>query len=141
MFVSMRLGPLVRLIAGVALVAVLVFGVLVAGSVNSAPNNTTPTPAPPANSAAAAAVRSLVFHVVQTQGNGLNMRGCPGVGCARVGWIADGATFTATCSILGTAVNGDRTWLRGWAAGRSGYVSGYFLEPTTATMPACAANG
>lgn len=141
MFVSMRLGPLVRLLAGVAVVAVLVFGVLVAGSAGSSPNRNTPTPTPPASASAVADVGSSVFHVARTQGNGLNMRGCPEVGCTRVGWIADGGAFAATCSINGTPVNGDRTWLRGSAAGVTAYVSRYYLDPTTTTVPACGAKG
>jgi hypothetical protein len=132
-----RWTPMVQLMAGIALIMVFIVGVLVAGSPTSASHDTRPRPASSV-SVAAKLPGAEVFHVTRTLGNGLNMRSCAGVGCALVGWIADGGTFTATCSVIGTPINGDRTWLRGVAGGRSGYVSHSYLDPMT-TMPACGA--
>lgn len=140
MFVSMRLGPLVRLLCGVALIAVLVVGVLSAmGSAQQAPATTAPTTA--SSASAAAAVGPSVFRVARTQGDGLNMRGCAGTSCARVGWIAEGAAFTAGCSMIGSSVHGDRTWMRGTAHGQTGYVARYYLDPAGSLLPACGAKG
>ncbi|HEX4704147.1 MAG TPA: hypothetical protein VH352_18615 [Pseudonocardiaceae bacterium] len=142
----MRLGPLVRLLAGVAVVSTLVIGLLMAHQpAQGAQQNQGPasTPVPTAVRAAAAEVRPLVFHIARTAGQGLNVLRCARSGCGRVGWVNEGGSFTVTCSSVGDAVHGDTTWLYGDVHGQSGYVALYNLDATggasaTTMVPACA---
>lgn len=141
MYLSMRLGPLVRLLAGVAVASVIVFGVLAARTPAHSSPNTTP-PAAPASSALAADVGPSALHVVRTGGTGLNIRDCQRTTCARVGWVAEGGSFAATCAVQGTAVHGDKTWLKGTANGHAGYVARYYIAGPVGAgagdpVPAC----
>src|SRR5437879_4736496 len=113
MYVAMRLGPLVRLLAGVAVVTVLVLVVIMA----QAPAH---GPATPSSTLAVAGALPL-FRIARTDGGGLNIRGCPSSDCARVGWVGEGGSFTADCSVTGRAEHGDVTWLRGTVGGHIGY--------------------
>jgi hypothetical protein len=136
MYLSMRLGPLLRLLAGVAVAAVLVFGVLAARApAHSSPN--TPSPAAPASSALAADAGPSAFHVTRTNGTGLKIRECPLLTCKPVGVMADGGSFGATCAVPGSVVHGDGTWLRGAAGGQAGYVARYYLAGSGSVVPAC----
>jgi hypothetical protein len=126
MYLSMRLGSLVRLLAGIAAVSVIVFGVLATRTPAHSSPNTRP-PASPASSALAADVGPSALHVVRTGGTGLNIRDCPKVTCARVGWVAEGGSFAATCAVPGSVVHGDKTWLKGAADDRDGYVARYYI--------------
>jgi hypothetical protein len=129
------------LLAGVAVVSVIVFGVLAARTPAHSSPNTTP-PAAPASSALAADVGPSALHVVRTGGAGLNIRDCPRTTCARVGRVAEGGSFAATCSVPGSAVHGDKTWLKGAASGRAGYVAKYYIAGPAGAgaadpVPAC----
>jgi hypothetical protein len=141
MYLSLRLGPLVRLLTGVAVVSAVVFGLFaVRAPAHSAPA-TTP-PAPPASSARAAAdVSSSVFRVAHTHGEGLNVRDCPSAACAKVGWLPEGTSFGATCAAGGTDVRGEPTWLRGTANGSTGYVARHYLATTGGSAALVPADG
>jgi hypothetical protein len=140
MYVAMRLGPLVRLLVGVAVVSALVLVVIMA----QAPAHGSGGPATPSSTLAAAAGALPLFRIVRTDGGGLNVRSCPSSTCARVGWVGEGGSFTVDCSVTGSAEHGDVTWLRGMVGGRTGYAARYYLVPTSAAVdnqttgvPAC----
>lgn len=138
MYVAMRLGPLVRLLVGVAVVTVLVLVVIMA----QAPAHGTGGPATPSSTLAVAGALPL-FRIARTDGGGLNIRGCPSSACARVGWVGEGGSFTADCSVTGSAEHGDVMWLRGTVSGHIGYAARYYLIPAGADptvvvgVPAC----
>lgn len=133
MYVAMRLGPLVRLLVGVAVVSALVLVVIMV----QAPAHGAAAP----SSTLAAAGALPLFRIARTDGGGLNIRSCPRSSCARVGWLGEGGSFTVDCAATGSAVHGDMTWLMGTGAGRTGYAARYYLAPAAANpadgVPAC----
>lgn len=126
-----RFGSLMQLLGWVAGLAV-VFGYL-AFSLSS----TNPS-APKGASQVGAASETLStvggpvfsFRIARTGGGGLNIRNCAAVTCAKVGSVAEGATFTAVCSTSGGGVAGETVWLKGSAGSQSGFVARSYLDAT-----------
>ncbi|WP_103347516.1 hypothetical protein [Amycolatopsis sp. CA-128772] len=141
MFVVLKLGVLVRVLAGVAVGGFLVFlvlGGLRAGAAD--PPGTTTAPNPAAGGSDLLARTAPTPYVVSGTGSGLNVRSCAASTCRRVGWIAEGGTFAAECWTHGTPASGDDRWLRGTAGGSTGYAAAHFLRgsgaPECGTSPA-----
>ncbi|ASR33894.1 hypothetical protein BAY61_01570 [Prauserella marina] len=138
MFVSLRLGLLVR----VLLVAAAVAGVLVlalsAGSqigASQSGDRGSPTGSVLAKNAPA----GTNYRVMGTDGAGLNVRACPDADCVKVGWVEEGDRFVADCWQRGAVVGGNPMWLNGSVDGRSGFAAGHYLRPDTGVgAPACA---
>ncbi|MEV7097847.1 hypothetical protein AB0M80_33860 [Amycolatopsis sp. NPDC051045] len=136
MFVVLRPGVLVRVLAATAFAAFLLFVLL--GGLNSgeagAPGS---PPSDPAGGGSDLLARTAPtpYLVAGTGKNGLNVRSCAAATCRRVGWVAEGGTFEAECWTHGTPASGDDRWLRGTAGGRAGYAAGHFLRGSSA--PEC----
>jgi hypothetical protein len=140
MFVVLRPGVLVRVLAATAFAAFLLF-VLLGGLTSGEEGATGPRPADPtAGSDLLARTAPTAYLVAGTGKTGLNVRSCAAATCRRVGWVADGGTFEAECWTHGTPASGDDRWLRGTAGGRTGYAAGHFLRgsgaPECGTSPA-----
>jgi hypothetical protein len=140
MFVVLRPGVLVRVLAATAFAAFLLF-VLLGGLTSGEEGATGPRPADPtAGRDLLARTAPTPYLVAGTGKNGLNVRSCAAATCRRVGWVADGGTFEAECWTHGTPASGDDRWLRGTAGGRTGYAAGHFLRgsgaPECGTSPA-----
>ncbi|MEU0532065.1 hypothetical protein [Amycolatopsis tolypomycina] len=129
MFVVLRPGVLVRVLAATAFAAVLLF--LLLGGLASGPAGTSGT-SPPSSAGGGgdplARTAPAPYVVAGTGKSGLNIRSCAAATCRRVGWVAEGGTFQAECWTHGTPASGDDRWLRGSAAGRTGYAAGHFLR-------------
>lgn len=142
MFVSLRIGVLVRLLVAVAAaVGVLVLALTAAAP---APRDTEVGTAVTATQGPRSASDrvGVDYRVRGTGSAGLNVRACPAVDCAKIGRIEEGATFRATCRRRGTAVGGEVTWLRGTVDGRHGFASGHYLRAnTTRGVPPCTEHG
>lgn len=141
MFVSLRLGVLVRLLLAVAAVAGVLALILTAAP---APRDTeVGTAVPERQSSRTAADRGAADYRVSGTGDaGLNVRACPAVRCATIGRIEEGATFRVTCGRRGASVKGEVTWLRGTVAGRDGFASAHYLRADTGrAVPPCALRG
>ncbi|MET9002636.1 hypothetical protein [Amycolatopsis sp. NPDC004169] len=141
MFVVLRPGVLVRVLAATAVAAVLLF--LLLGGLASGPSGSSGTsPANPAGGGGDLLARTAPtpYVVAGTGKNGLNVRSCAAATCRRVGWVAEGGTFEAECWTHGTPASGDDRWLRGTTAGRTGYAAAHFLRgngaPECGTDPA-----
>ncbi len=132
MFVVLRPGVLVKVLAATALAAVLL--VLLLGGLASGPDGSSGAP-PPADPGLLARTTPATYVVTGTGKNGLNVRSCAAAACRRVGWVAEGGTFEAECWTHGTPASGDDRWLRGTAAGRAGYAAAHFLRGSEA--PEC----
>jgi len=133
MFVVLRPGVLVRVLAATAIAAVLLF--LLLGGLASGPAGAPGTP--PADPAGDLLARTTPapYVVTGTGKTGLNVRSCAAATCRRVGWVAEGGTFEVACWTHGTPASGDDRWLRGTAAGRTGYAAAHFLRGSGA--PEC----
>lgn len=141
MFVSLRLGVLVRLLLAVAGVAGVLAVVLTAVPAPRVTEAGTPEPAVQGPGLPAERVEAD-YRVRGTGDEGLNVRACPAVHCARIGRIGEGQTFAVTCWRSGTAVNGETRWLRGTVDGRDGFASRHYLRAHTGQgVPACARRG
>lgn len=141
MFVVLRPGVLVRVLAATAFAAFLLFVVL-GGLVSGEEGAPASQPADPTTSGSDLLARTAPapYHVAGTGKNGLNVRSCAAATCRRVGWVAEGGTFEAECWTHGTPASGDDRWLHGTAGGRTGYAAGHFLRgsgaPECGTSPA-----
>ena len=139
MFVVLRPGVLVRVLAATAFAAVLL--VLLLGGLTS---GTAGSPGAPAANPAAGGSDLLArtaptpYRVAGTGRNGLNIRSCAAATCRRVGWVGEDGTFAADCWTHGTPASGDDRWLHGTAGGRTGYAAGHFLRGSGA--PECGTN-
>ncbi|MDQ7802832.1 hypothetical protein Q5425_03765 [Amycolatopsis sp. A133] len=136
MFVVLRPGVLVRVLAATAFAAVLLF--LLLGGLASGPAGAPGAPAadPAAGGSDLLARTAPTPYLVDGTGkSGLNLRSCAAPTCRRVGWVAEGGTFQAECWTHGTPASGDDRWLRGTAGGRTGYAAGHFLRGSGA--PEC----
>jgi len=136
MYVTMRPGFLVRLLAVVAVVVAVIVGLFVSGVPSSRPGSPTGGAPPAASLAAAADVRPLAFRISGTAGVGLNVRDCPRSACSKVSWLPEGGSFAVVCAAGGGAVHGDVTWLAGVVNGAAGYAARYYLVPAAGVDPA-----
>lgn len=137
MFVSLRLGVLIRVLAAVGLIGAVVTLLISAGT---APRVTpaAPSSVPHIGVEVTNEPRVIVYRVAGTGGVGLNVRACAKAACPKVGWLAEGSTMRVTCWRSGSAVSGERKWLRGTVDGAEGFASAHYLRPrTTFTTPEC----
>jgi hypothetical protein len=135
MFVVLKLGVLVRVLAGAAVAGFLVFLLLGGLTSGSAGSPATPAPNPAAGGSDLLARTAPTPYVVTGTDSGLNIRSCAASTCRRVGWVKEGATFAAECWTHGTPASGDDRWLRGTAGGSTGYAAAHFLRGSGA--PEC----
>lgn len=142
MYITVRPGALVRLVAvvAVAVTVAVIVGLFASGGPSSRSGSSSGV-APPAASlavslAGAADVRPVAFRVTGTAGGGLNVRGCPRAACSRVGWLPEGGSFGVVCAAAGGVVHGDATWLAGVVDGVAGYAARYYLVPAAGVDPA-----
>ncbi|WP_310971481.1 MULTISPECIES: hypothetical protein [unclassified Amycolatopsis] len=137
-FVVLKPGVLVRVLAATAILAVALF--LLLGGLVSGPPGSSGTPPPDPAGDLLARTTPVPYVVTGTGRHGLNVRSCAASTCRRVGWVAEGGTFEAECWTHGTPASGDDRWLRGTAAGRTGYAAAHFLRgsgtPECGTDPA-----
>jgi hypothetical protein len=131
MFVVLRPGVLVRLLAATAFGAVLLFLLLGGLTWGTAGSPGAPPADPAGGSDLLARTAPTPYLVTGTGKNGLNVRSCAAASCRRVGWVREGGTFEAECWTHGTPASGDDRWLRGTA----GYAAGHFLRGSGA--PEC----
>ncbi|RZQ61979.1 SH3 domain-containing protein [Amycolatopsis suaedae] len=140
MFVALRLGLVIRILA----VAALLVGVLVlllVGAQSSPGASPRQTPVAPPVDVRAEQPSAVEFPVARSASDGLNIRECAAVTCRKSGVLRPGDSFTGQCWVRGGEVDGDNLWLRG----ESGYVSAHFLDDPvgaffndkTAAVPAC----
>lgn len=131
MFVVLRPGVLVRVLAATAFAAALLVLFLGGGGLKSGASGTPSTATP----SVLASIAPTSYVVVGTSKSGLNVRSCAAATCRRVGWVGEGGTFLAECWTHGTPASGDDRWLRGTADGHTGYAAAHFLKGSGA--PEC----
>ncbi|MET8849156.1 hypothetical protein [Amycolatopsis sp. NPDC004625] len=140
MFVVLKFGVLIRVLAVAAVAGFLLFLLLGGLSPGAADSPGTTAPNPAAGGSDLLAREAPTPYVVTGTGNGLNIRSCAASTCRRVGWVADGGTFVAECWTHGTPAAGDDRWLRGTAGAGTGYAAAHFLRgsgaPECGTSPA-----
>lgn len=137
MFVSLRIGSFVRVLAVVALAvaaAALALGWHARpGASQDGARATVPETTQSRETSAEARYR-----VSGTDGAGLNVRACPDVDCIKVGWLAEHDVFVGECHQSGSPVSGDLRWLRGDVDGRTGFVAAHYLRAEgTSRVPTC----
>jgi hypothetical protein len=137
MFVVLRPGVLMKVLAATGFAAFLLF--LLLGGLTSGPAGSSgPPPANPAAGGSDLLARTAPtpYVVAGTGKNGLNVRSCAAATCRRTGWVAEGGTFEAECWTHGTPASGDDRWLRGQVDRQhTGYAAGHFLRGSGA--PEC----
>ncbi|MEU3273900.1 hypothetical protein ABZ639_23935 [Saccharomonospora sp. NPDC006951] len=138
MFVSLRLGLLVRALLVAAAVAGVLVLALSAGSRIGASQPDGDRGSPAGSVLAKNAPAGTNYRVMGTDGAGLNVRACPDADCVKVGWVGEGDRFVADCWQRGAVVAGNPMWLSGSVEGRSGFAAGHYLRPDTGVgAPAC----